>query len=541
MFDVGASRGRVSRGGAGTRSSRQEMARRGAETRSLFLAKGRLGSHRVSRGGAGTRSSRGDWEPRSAEWRSLNIKPLIFQSAFYLLAFALLSCGGSEQTTSTPDLPQTVTFAEHIAPIVHANCMPCHRPGSAGPFNLITYQDVSKRAKMVAHVTSTRYMPPWPADPTYRHFANEKWLTQRQIDLIRAWYEQGAPKGDASLAPTPPDYPDSSYLGQPDLVLKMKEALPIQGNNRDRFLFMKIPYEIPQDTFIRAIEFIPGNRKAVHHMNGHLISYAPGQKADVTEGEWVVNREEVPVEEAYPRLGLLNDDGTYPTLTPLVCNYLPGVEPAVYPPGVGGYRMKAKGAILLNDLHYGPTPIDTFDQSRFNIFFAKRPPERPTMEIQLGTLGISDIVPPLVIPPDTVMTFRTRAQIKQDISLLTVNPHMHLLGKRFKAWAIPPQGDTIPLVHLPDWDFRWQYFYTFEQMIHLPAGSRIEVEATYDNTVDNPNNPFFPPQTVAERNGSMRTTDEMLQFIITYVPYRPGDEQRSLAPDWQPGMPLPSH
>ena len=162
------------------------------------------------------------------------------------------------------------------------------------------------------------------------------------------------------------------------------------------------------------------------------------------------------------------------------------------------------------------------------------------MEIQLGTLGISDIVPPLVIPPDTVMTFHTRAQIRQDISLLTVNPHMHLLGKRFKAWAIPPQGDTIPLVHIPDWDFRWQYFYTFEQMIHLPAGTRIEVEATYDNTVDNPNNPFFPPQTVAERNGSMRTTDEMLQFIITYVPYRPGDEKRSLAPDWKPGMPLPA-
>ncbi len=443
------------------------------------------------------------------------------------LPILFVACS-AEPDSGVGELPEQVTFNEHIAPIVHQNCMPCHRPNSAGPFNLISYQDVSKRAKMVAYVTGIRYMPPWPADPEYRHFANEKVLTDRQIQLIRRWYEQGAPEGDPALAPTPPDYPDSSYLGKPDLVIAMDEAIPITGNNRDKFLYVKLPYEIPQDTFIRAIEFIPGNRKAVHHMNGHLISYQPGRKTEDSTGLWYLDRESVANDEAYPMLGLLNDDGTYPELTPLVCNYLPGVEPAVYPPNVGGYRMKAQGAILMNDLHYGPLPVDTFDQSRFNIFFAEKAPERPTMEIQLGTLGISDVVPRLVIPPDTVMTFHTRAVIREDISLLTVNPHMHLLGKSFKAWAIPPQGDTIPLVHIPAWDFRWQYFYTFEKMLRIPAGSIIEVEAVFDNTLDNPNNPYNPPRTIAERNGSMRTTDEMLQFILTYVPYRPGDEEVSL-------------
>jgi len=453
----------------------------------------------------------------------------------YLLLFSALLLGliGCETPPPPPDLggealPETVTFAEHIRPIIHQNCMPCHRPGSAGPFSLISYKDVAKRAKMVAHVTGIRYMPPWPANPEYRHFANEKVLTDRQIALIKAWKEQGSLPGDTANMPSPPTYPDSSLIGEPDLVITMKEAFPIKGDNRDRFLFMKVPYQIAQDTFVRAIEFIPGNRKAVHHMNGHLISYKAGAKANVHEGEWVVDRETTPVETAYPRLGLLNDDGTYPELTPLVCNYLPGVEPSTYPDDVGGYRLRASGAILLNDLHYGPIPKDTFDQSRFNIFFADKAPKRPTMELQMGTLGISPIVPALVIPPDTVMTFRTRAQIKQDISLLTINPHMHLLGKEFKAYAIAPGNDTIPLIHLPEWDFRWQYFYTFENMLRLPAGSIIEVVATYDNTADNPNNPNDPPQLIAERDGSMRTTDEMLQFILTYVPYEVGDEEISL-------------
>lgn len=425
-------------------------------------------------------------------------------------------------------LPDSVTFAEHIAPIVRTNCMPCHRPGSAGPFSLISYKDVAKRAKMVAHVTSTRYMPPWPADPSYRHFAEERVLTDFQIQLITKWAAQKAPAGDLQALSPPPEYPEGSMLGTPDLVVEMKDAYPIDGNNTDRFLFMKLPFEVPADTFIRAIEFVPGNRKAVHHMNGHLISFNPEKKRDVFAGDWVVDREVVPVNQAYPQMGLLHDDGSYPTLTPLVCNYLPGVTPTQYPDGIGGYTLPQKGAFLLNDLHYGPLGVDTSDRSKFNVFFAEKPPKRPTLELQLGTLGISDIVPPLVVPPDTIMTFRTRAVIRQDVSLLTINPHMHLLGKSFLAYAITPSQDTIPLIKIPVWDFRWQYFYTFEKMIRLPSGTVVEVVAEFDNTTDNPNNPFDPPQTVAERDGSMRTTDEMLQCILTFVPYLPGDEDISL-------------
>ncbi|MEL6591656.1 MAG: hypothetical protein AAFQ68_16310, partial [Bacteroidota bacterium] len=396
------------------------------------------------------------------------------------------------------------------------------------PFDLITYRDVAKRKKMVAKVTRERYMPPWPADPSYRHFVGERILTEEEIALLGRWAEQGAPIGDSSQIPAPPTFAEASFLGEPDLVLKMEEPFEIAGDSRDRFLFGKIPYEIAQDTFVKAFEFVAGNKKVVHHMNGHLVSYEAGAKSNVMEGERFVDRERVPVQRAYPQLGLLNDDGSYPRLTPLVCNYLPGVVPQLYPQGIGGYRLSKKGAFLFNDLHYGPSPEDTSDLSRINVFFASEPPQRPTMELQMGTLGISDIVPPLVIPPDTVMAFRTEAIIQQDVSVLTLNPHMHLLGQSFLAYAIAPEGDTIPLIRIPEWDFRWQYFYTFEQMLVLRQGTRIVVDASFDNTENNPNNPFDPPQMIAERDGSMRTTDEMLQFIITFLPYQAGDENTVL-------------
>ena len=145
----------------------------------------------------------------------------------------------------------------------------------------------------------------------------------------------------------------------------------------------------------------------------------------------------------------------------------------------------------------------------------------------MGTLSTgkrAEVTPALIVPPNTVKSFKAVKVIEKDISLLTVIPHMHLIGKTFKAYALTPQGDTINLVRINKWDFRWQYFCTFKKMVKIPAGSRIVAEGVYDNTAQNPNNPYNPPRELRERDGSMRTTDEMFQLICVYVNYKPGDE-----------------
>jgi hypothetical protein len=392
----------------------------------------------------------------------------------------------------------------------------------------MSYSQVAKRAKTIRFVTQQHIMPPWPADPSYVHFIGERLLTEDEIRMIADWVDHGMKAGDTTKAPSPPDYTYGSDFGKPDLVVKMPRPFRIEGNNTDNFRVMKLPFEIPQDTFVRFIEFVPQNRRLMHHMNGHLISYEYDKKKNVSGGEMAVNTEEFESSQIHKQLGLLNDDGSYPMMTPSVSNYLPGVQPVLYPEGIGGWRISRKGAFYLNDVHYGPSAVDDSDQSYFNVFFDSKPPQRPLQEFQMGTLGVSQIEPPLVIPPNVVKTYRTQLFIEKDISVLTVNPHMHLLGKSFLAYAIKPGGDTIRLIRIPKWDFRWQYFYTFPNMQKIPAGSTIYVEGVYDNTDANPNNPFSPPRIVRERNGSMRTTDEMFQLIVVYLPYQPGDENISL-------------
>ncbi|MFI5218395.1 MAG: cytochrome c [Bacteroidia bacterium] len=443
-----------------------------------------------------------------------------------LIFLLLLACCSCNQRSS---VKKDATFSEDIAPLIFKNCSPCHRPGEAAPFSLLTYQDVLKKAGTIKLVTESRFMPPWPADPSYSHFIGERILTDDEIEMISSWVENDCLPGDPSKLPPIPQFPKGSMLGKPDLVVKMKEHYLIEGDNKDRFMIIKIPYEIPNDTFIRAIEYVPGNRKLVHHMNGHIIQYDDSKKKNHFAGPFAINRDSAgTLEQSYKAINLLNDDDSYPLLTPSVSNHLPGVLPAVYPNGIGGWRLKRKGAFLMRDIHYGPSPVDAQDQSYFNIFFTDKPPVRPTMETQLGTLGISDIVPPLVIPADSIKTFTTRAVIQNDISLITINPHMHLLGKSFWAFAVKPDGDTIPLIRIKKWDFRWQYFYTFHKMMKIPKGTTITAIGVYDNTIKNPNNPFFPPREISGKSGSMKTTDEMFQLILTFLPYQAGDENISL-------------
>ena len=420
------------------------------------------------------------------------------------------------------------TFSHDIAKIIYHNCSPCHRPNQIGHFNLLTYTDVKTNANKILYTVKNRLMPPWPADPHYTSFVGEKVLTEKEVGLIETWVKQSCPVGDSSQIPALPTFPIGSMLGTPDLHIPVK-PIRLQGNYTDRFLVIKVPFEVPRDSFVSMVEFVPGNTKVVHHVNGDLVRFEFDKKKDVYDGSLVDNLVwDSTIRLVYKKIGLLHDDGSYPTLARSVVNYLPGVIAQKYPEGIGGWKVNRKSAFVLADIHYGPTVDDVWDSSYINIFYAKSIPKRPLQEFQLGTLGVSSIVPPLMIAPDKISTYHSSCTITNDISILTINPHMHLLGKSFWAYALTPEHDTIRLIKIPHWDFNWQNFYTFKKMLKIPAGSTIYIEGVFDNTRDNPYNPNNPPKEVHDNNGSMRTTDEMFQFIITYLPYEEGDENISL-------------
>jgi hypothetical protein len=454
---------------------------------------------------------------------------------FFFLGFMHCGPSGEEKKDNSEKvlIQKNVNWAGDIAPVIFKNCTPCHRPGESGPFSLVSYYDAVRKAKLIKFVTQTRYMPPWPADASYTHFAGERGLSANEIDLIKLWVDNGLQRGDSLSEAKPPLFYTGSYFGKPDLVIKPQQPIQISGNGADAFLIVKYPYLIEKDTLIDFVEFVPDQRKLIHHVNGHLISYDPGRSFNYMSGEFVHTDTKAQLMDVYKTMHIPYTDKLqpqFPTLTPNTVYYLPGYLPSAYPKEIGGYRMKKNGAFLLNNVHYGPSNKDTVDNSYINVFFRKSPIERPVTETQMGTFGISKIEPEFIIPPNEIKTFHTQTTLAKTISLISVNPHMHLTGKTFWAFALKTNGDTVPLIKINKWDFRWQYYYTYRHPVKLDQGTIIHAYGTYDNTSKNSNNPFHPPRIITQGNGaeSMKTSEEMFQFIFTYTNYRQGDENINL-------------
>src|SRR4029453_16552817 len=164
-----------------------------------------------------------------------------------------------------PPTSATPTFNKDVAPIVYQNCVICHRAGEVAPFPLLTYQDLSKRAKLIATVTEKRYMPPWKAEHGYGKFAKERRLTDEQIAKIRAWADGGAPEGNPADKPQPPVFADGWLAGQPDKVLTLPASYSLAADGPDRFQCFVLPMDLERDSYISGLEFRPENRRIVHH------------------------------------------------------------------------------------------------------------------------------------------------------------------------------------------------------------------------------------------------------------------------------------
>ncbi|MBI1783826.1 ascorbate-dependent monooxygenase [Candidatus Sumerlaeota bacterium] len=394
-------------------------------------------------------------------------------------AVILIGGGAARADDNTPAGP---TFAKDVAPILNAHCVECHRPGEVAPMALTSYEEVRPWAKSIKTEVSERRMPPWHADPVAGPYLEENSLNEDQIKTIASWVEGGAMMGDTKDLPPAPKFSNEWKLGKPDLVLSMPEAFEVGPEGDDIYHCFVMP-EIQEDTWLKGVEFRPGNRAVTHH----VVLFLDGQGKDA-----VARDEEYPG-PGYPCYGA-------PEFIPtdMVGVWAPGMAPEMMPEGVA--RPLPKGSRIAMQLHYHRNGKTEKDKSEVGIYFAKEPVRKRVY------LGIA-LDPMLMIPAGTAdYTSRASWRVPKDATILAVFPHMHVLGKSIAMTANRPDGTAQPLVSVSRYDFNWQRNYYFKQPVGLPAGAKIEVKAVYDNSDKNPRNPNKPPAPV---HFGMGTNDEM--------------------------------
>ncbi len=392
-----------------------------------------------------------------------------------------------------------VTFNRDIAPVMFHYCAPCHRPGESAPFSLLTYADAKSRAKQIAAVTHTRYMPPWPPEPGEGEFEGERRLTDAQIKMIAEWAAAGAPEGTPADLPSRPPFTEGWHLGNPDLVVELERPYTLAASGSDVFRNFVLHAPVTATRYVRAVELRPGNKRVVHHANILIDRSGSARRRHSNDGQIGFPGMDVQLE-----VGAFDPDSHF-------LFWKPGT-PALSEPDEMSWRLDPDTDLVVN-MHLQPSGKPEQIRPSLGIYFSAKPPTKFPMLLQLEYDGAIDIP-----PGDRNFVVEDELRLPLDVDALGVYPHAHYLGKDLQAFVILPDGTRRWLIHIKDWDINWQAVYRFKQPLFLPKGSLVKMRYTYDNSTENPRNPSNPPVRVV--NGD-RSIDEMGHLWLQVLP-RPG-------------------
>ena len=370
-----------------------------------------------------------------------------------------------------------LSFSDSVVPILKRNCLSCHREGGAAPFAMDSYRTVYGWAPMMREVVRTRRMPPWSLDPHVGDFSSPNLLTPEEERVLLGWIDAGSPKqtSEDPLAAAAPPRSSTWAVGEPDLVVEFDEqSIPATGVIPYRYARAQI--DIGKEVGASAADLEGTDPEVLHHALTFVDTSASAT---------------------------LNHRGWFRRIFSM---YAPGIGPDVFPADTG--YLLSPGSNVLLQLHYTPKGSVVVDRPRLALYFHETPPKN---EMKVTAL----INYKFTIPPDArKFPIRSQKELKRDIVLYSIRPHMHNRGRAIRVWATLPGGDRKLLLSVPNYLFDWQSRYTFSEPLLLPAKTLLEAEGVFDNSPQNRYNPD-PSRTVKWGFGQIE--DEMFIVYLHHV------------------------
>ena len=433
--------------------------------------------------------------------------PVVVAGTF---AFVALLSVRSQAVSQPQQAAGAVTFAKDVAPILQQKCQVCHQPNSIGPMSLLTYEDARKYARRIKTKVSDRLMPPWHLDKTVgiQQFKNDRSLTDREVDTIVRWVDEGTPAGDPKDMPPPVDLRPSDewqfapLYGKPDLVIK-SPSYTLAARTQDKWFRPVSETGLTEPRWVRAIEIKPvglNGRRTVHH----VLTTLQQQEEGIT--------------------GLADSAHDHQTSAGLFMEWAVGKSGEIFPADAG--KLMLPGSRIRWEIHMFAIGEEVKDnQVELGIYFYPKDtvPQRRTV------LRMFNVAPGsrLDIPPNKAAMTQNFYVMQAPARLENFQPHMHMRGKAMSMEAIYPDGRREVLSHVDKFQWNWHvnYVYADHTAPLLPKGTVLVFTAWHDNTAANPNNPD-PKQWVGWGD---RTVDEMAHVWVDVTYLNPDDYQKLLA------------
>ncbi len=381
----------------------------------------------------------------------------------------------AKHASLTPD------YAKDVAPILKEKCTACHVQGGIAPFPMNSYDIVRGFSPMIREVLLTKRMPPAQVDPHVSRFQNANYMSSNELQTLVHWIDAGAPRGNAKKDPMTDLKPlnEEWQLGKPDLIVEVP-AYEVPATGVIDYFNHVIDLPFDEDKYVRAVQFIPGDTRVLHH----LLSYMSSPNFDRSK----------PVNEENVR--------------DFLEGYAPGKTDATqFPAGTGVFI--PKGNVLVMQMHYTTMGKSVVDKTRVGLYFHKTPPKHKYLTHPISHGGQA-----LQIPAgESEYKMNGQYSLKEDTLLYALRPHMHYRGRAFRFTVVYPDQTRETLMNVPNYNFAWQPTYRLAEPKLIPAGSRIITDGTFDNSKFNAYNP--DPTVMAK--GGPQSWEEMFIGYITYT------------------------
>jgi hypothetical protein len=365
------------------------------------------------------------------------------------------------------------TFYKDVLSILQQHCQSCHRSGEIAPFPLMTYAQTKNWAAAIRVDVEARKMPPWFADPCCGHFLNDPSLMPEQIRVITDWVAAGAPAGNFHDAPPEAHWTQGWNIDSPDQVINMPVPVKLPADGDVEYTYEIVPTNFTEGKWVRMSELRPSARDHVHH----AVVYIRPPNSTWLRG--------APIGAPFTASTLhdphLMHEAHF-TTSDLLLVYAPGSSPDNWPEGMAKYIPAHSDLIF--QMHYTTNGHAASDQTSLGLVFSKTKPQQRVLTLQLA--NEHDTIP---IPPNTDnYRVEVHGTLPNNAVLLSFFPHMHLRGKKFEYNIVHSDGSRETLLRV-NYDFYWQLSYRLAAPRFLPAGTKLEAIAWYDNSKNNLHNP----------------------------------------------------
>jgi len=401
----------------------------------------------------------------------------------------LLACAQQDQKD------EVVTYYDDVVPILEKNCLRCHRGEGPGIGDFSNPETTAQLSELMLAAIDDGRMPPPSADPECHPYigAEEMRVTPEDRNILAQWIETGKEEGEVrEIAQT-----QEETITNPDLFLQIEEAYTPDYSQPDskgnEYRCFVLEHNQTEPFYITDLYPYIDQAPIVHHI---VLAKAPRDSLDAS------SMDAGGVDCMSGAAQLVSGDTTG---SGMLSAWAPGAKPIRFEDG--GILVQPDEVFILQ-MHYyqADTSQVLLDQSGYMMNIASSVENT----ILMGPYGYTDFEIPA---GDASYSYGQTVEVPANFRIWATFPHMHLLGRGYKLHIIRADGQEDCVVSSDTYDFNNQLTYQFEEPILVNTGDQIFWECTWDNSAENPNGYYDPPQNI----GYGERTDEEMCYAFTLI------------------------